>query len=255
MRMTSLHDTPDTPGADLAPDPSRRRLTGAALGGAALLLLPGLALRPAWAATSPGEALAAALATAMAGPGGTANAAHAANAASSATGRVLMLRHALAPGTFDPPGFRLGDCSTQRNLDDEGRRQAREIGAWMAERRLRPTRVRSSPWCRCVDTAQLAFAGDPAVDVWPALGSPHAGDAAANARALDDLRKGLREAMQRASGFEVWVTHNFVFSDFLGASADVGAGVLLGLDAQGAPQVRLRVGGDTFARTAGVGRG
>ena len=43
-------------------------------------------------------------------------------------GVVALFRHALAPGTFDPPGFRLGDCGTQRNLNDEGRAQARRIG-------------------------------------------------------------------------------------------------------------------------------
>src|SRR5687768_13463128 len=67
-----------------------------------------------------------------------------------AGGVVVALRHALAPGTFDPPGFRLGDCSTQRNLDDEGRAQARRIGQWFASRSLQPARVRSSPWCRCI---------------------------------------------------------------------------------------------------------
>lgn len=82
---------------------------------------------------------------------------------------VLALRHALAPGTFDPPGFRLGDCSMQRNLSDEGRAQARRIGAWFSARALLPARVRSSPWCRCVDTATLAFG---APERWAALGSP-----------------------------------------------------------------------------------
>lgn len=60
-------------------------------------------------------------------------------------GVVLALRHALAPGTFDPPEFRLGDCSTQRNLNDEGRAQARRVGDWFIARQLKPVRVRSSP--------------------------------------------------------------------------------------------------------------
>jgi phosphohistidine phosphatase SixA len=68
-------------------------------------------------------------------------------------GAVVAFRHALAPGTFDPPEFRLGDCGTQRNLSDEGRAQARRIGAWFRDRSLAPARVRSSPWCRCLDTA------------------------------------------------------------------------------------------------------
>ena len=84
-------------------------------------------------------------------------------------GVVAAFRHALAPGTFDPPGFRLGDCSTQRNLNDEGRAQARSVGAWFQQRQLQPGKVLSSPWCRCVDSATLAF-GTP--QVWAALGSP-----------------------------------------------------------------------------------
>jgi hypothetical protein len=78
-------------------------------------------------------------------------------AAIRAGAAVVAFRHALAPGTFDPPGFRLGDCSTQRNLNDEGRAQSRRLGAWFTERGLQPAAVRSSPWCRCIDTARLAF--------------------------------------------------------------------------------------------------
>ena len=72
-------------------------------------------------------------------------------------GVVLAFRHARAPGTFDPPAFRLADCSTQRNLSDEGRAQALNIGQWFKARDLRPAKVLSSPWCRCIDTAILAF--------------------------------------------------------------------------------------------------
>ncbi|MBY0411412.1 MAG: histidine phosphatase family protein, partial [Burkholderiaceae bacterium] len=67
-------------------------------------------------------------------------------------GVVAVFRHALAPGTFDPPGFRLGDCGTQRNLSDEGRAQAQRMGEWFKERQLQPDQVLSSPWCRWVDT-------------------------------------------------------------------------------------------------------
>jgi len=48
-------------------------------------------------------------------------------------GVAIFLRHALAPGFGDPPTFKLGDCSTQRNLSDAGRQQARQIGAALAE--------------------------------------------------------------------------------------------------------------------------
>ncbi len=158
-----------------------------------------------------------------------------------ATGGVLMLRHALAPGTFDPPGFRLGDCTTQRNLSDEGRRQARQIGAWFAARQWRPTQVRSSPWCRCLETARLAF-GD-RVEPWSALGSPRAGSEAVNAQALAQLREGLATVVKRGAGFEVWVTHQFVFSALLGEGAGSGEGALLGLGDEGTPRVIVRVTG------------
>lgn len=158
-----------------------------------------------------------------------------------AAGSVLMFRHALAPGTFDPPGFKLGDCATQRNLNDEGRRQARQLGAWFAARQLRPARVRTSPWCRCQETARLAF-GDRA-EPWPALGSPRAGDERSNAQALIQMRETLAAVVKRRAGFEVWVTHMFVFSALLGEGAGSGEGVLLGVGEDGAPQVRLRVTG------------
>jgi phosphohistidine phosphatase SixA len=77
-----------------------------------------------------------------------------------AGGRVILLRHAVTtPGVGDPPGMRLDDCSTQRNLTAEGRAHARAIGAAFHARRVNPERVLSSPWCRCLETAQLAFGG------------------------------------------------------------------------------------------------
>ena len=63
-------------------------------------------------------------------------------------GHVLMIRHALAPGTGDPPEFRLGDCATQRNLDERGRTQARAIGDWLRARGVTAAEVYSSQWCR-----------------------------------------------------------------------------------------------------------
>ncbi|QQS11743.1 MAG: histidine phosphatase family protein [Rhodospirillales bacterium] len=79
-----------------------------------------------------------------------------------AGGVDLLIRHARAPGTYDPPGFRLDDCATQRNLSDEGRAQARRLGAALTARGVRVAEVRSSRWCRCRDTAREAFgAGEP----------------------------------------------------------------------------------------------
>ncbi|MFN3305472.1 MAG: histidine phosphatase family protein [Roseateles sp.] len=87
-------------------------------------------------------------------------------------GDVLLFRHALAPGGGDPDGLRLGDCSTQRNLSNAGRDQARRIGEQLRQRLgpLRVTAMWASPWCRTLDTARLAFPDLP-VQAQPAFGS------------------------------------------------------------------------------------
>jgi broad specificity phosphatase PhoE len=86
-------------------------------------------------------------------------------------GHVLYIRHSLTePGVGDPPGFRLQDCSTQRNLSDEGRAQARRLGQSLAERKVPIGEVLSSPWCRCLETARLAFGR---ASVWDALSNLH----------------------------------------------------------------------------------
>jgi broad specificity phosphatase PhoE len=73
-------------------------------------------------------------------------------------GQVILIRHAVTtPGSGDPPGMRLDDCSTQRNLSDEGRQHARRIGEEFRKRQIPVERVLSSPWCRCLETARLAF--------------------------------------------------------------------------------------------------
>ena len=74
-----------------------------------------------------------------------------------APGSVVVLRHSFAPGGFDPPDARLDDCSTQRNLDARGRAQAQRIGDAFRQRGISVGTVRSSPRCRCLDTARLAF--------------------------------------------------------------------------------------------------
>lgn len=73
-------------------------------------------------------------------------------------GQVLFVRHASTePGAGDPAGFRLDDCATQRNLSDEGREEARRLGGALRRRGVPIGAVVSSPWCRCLETARLAF--------------------------------------------------------------------------------------------------
>ena len=164
-----------------------------------------------------------------------------AEAALRSGGVVLAMRHALAPGTYDPPEFKLGECGTQRNLNDEGRAQARDIGAWFEARALKPARVRSSPWCRCVDTATLAFG---AAAPWAALGSPRAAGDARNAEHVKMLRQALVTASASGRRFEVWVTHNFVLAELAGENTGSGEGLVLRANRTGAPEVlaRLNIG-------------
>ena len=95
---------------------------------------------------------------------------------------VALLRHASAPGTDDPPGFRLDDCSTQRNLSEAGREQARSIGARFREHGIENVVIYSSQWCRCLETAKLLDLGK--VNRFPGLNS--------------FFRDGSREAVQTA---------------------------------------------------------
>ncbi len=77
----------------------------------------------------------------------------------AAEGHVVIMRHALAPGTGDPGNFALRDCGTQRNLSGQGRAQAARIGARLREAGLASVRVLSSQWCRCLETAELLGLG------------------------------------------------------------------------------------------------
>ena len=72
-------------------------------------------------------------------------------------GKLIFIRHAYAPGSGDPNNFNLDDCSTQRNLSKEGRKQAEYIGKFFRNNKIKIEKVLSSEWCRCKETAQIAF--------------------------------------------------------------------------------------------------
>ncbi len=72
-------------------------------------------------------------------------------------GKLIFIRHAYAPGSGDPNNFNLNDCSTQRNLSEEGRKQAEYIGKFFIDNEINIDKVLSSEWCRCKETAQIAF--------------------------------------------------------------------------------------------------
>ena len=71
--------------------------------------------------------------------------------------KIILIRHALAPGGGDPPGFKIDDCKTQRNLDKVGIEQSKAIGKLFKKNKIPVDKVLSSQWCRCKDTAKYAF--------------------------------------------------------------------------------------------------
>jgi len=72
-------------------------------------------------------------------------------------GKLIFIRHAYAPGNGDPNNFNLNDCSTQRNLSEDGRKQAKQIGEYFRKNKIKIEKVLSSEWCRCKETAKIAF--------------------------------------------------------------------------------------------------
>jgi phosphohistidine phosphatase SixA len=151
----------------------------------------------------------------------------------NAGGRVLMIRHAYAPGSGDPANFQIGDCATQRNLNDAGREQARRIGVWLRARGITAARVYTSQWCRCRETAELLGLG-PVADL-PALNSfyERPRDREPNLAALEAFF-----ARQPADGpLVVLVTHYVTIAGITGQGVSSGEGVLLQL--QGSRDVEV----------------
>ena len=142
-------------------------------------------------------------------------------------GGVLLIRHAATePGLGDPPEFVLGQCRTQRNLSEEGRQASRQLGLAFRQLGIQPDAVRSSQWCRCQDTARLAFGQ---FEDWPALNSTFAGqgDAAAQQAAL-------RQRLQNLplGRMEVWVTHQVNMTALTDAYPAMGEGFLVNRQAR-----------------------
>lgn len=132
-----------------------------------------------------------------------------------APGAIAMMRHALAPGTGDPPNHTIGDCSTQRNLSDEGREHARKTGEALRAAGIDFDTVFTSQWCRSRDTAVLLGFGPP-VDA-PVLNS-FFGRSGLRARQTRDLRDLLGQATER----RMLVTHQVNISALTGSGARSG---------------------------------
>ena len=142
-------------------------------------------------------------------------------------GCVVLLRHAQTePGIGDPPSFRLDQCSTQRNLSANGRAQSQRIGQWFKDRKLQASAVKSSVWCRCKDTADLAFGTH---IVLPALASTFE-DSAIHAGQTKTLRALLRAVP--LGQFEVWVSHQVNITALTGEVPAMGEALIVGNDAK-----------------------
>ena len=146
---------------------------------------------------------------------------------------VLLMRHADAPGVGDPPGYRLDDCATQRNLGDKGRREAAQVGAWLAKQGVTSALVLSSAWCRCQDTARLLDKGP--VTVEKALGS-FFGDMSqqrAQNAALTELVRTTLAANPRKP--VILVTHHVNIEAYTGKVLGAGDMVVVKVDRAGRP--------------------
>lgn len=144
-------------------------------------------------------------------------------------GHVLVLRHARAPGVGDPSGMVLGDCGTQRNLDDRGRAQARRLGERLRGAGFTEARVFTSQWCRCRETARLLGLGP--VEDLPALNSFFAEPSrrAAQTRAWREVL----DRLPRAGAPVVFVSHQVNITALTGSFPDSGEGCLLRLLPEG----------------------
>ena len=160
-----------------------------------------------------------------------------------AGGHILLIRHALAPGSGDPANFRIGDCSTQRNLDYRGRKQANAIGDWLRSNGITSAKVYSSQWCRCLETAELLELG--LVAELPALNSFYelTQDRQPNLKAL---RKFIAE--QPSDGvLVILVTHLVTISAIANEGVSSGEGVLLKLNRDAPYEIVGRLNFDSMS--------
>ena len=145
-------------------------------------------------------------------------------------GTIAIMRHALAPGTGDPAGFRLEDCATQRLLDARGRAQARQIGAALRDAGLRFDRVLTSQWCRTRETATL-------LDVGPVEDAPALNSFFQDFSTRSDQTQALRDLLAKTEGKLLLVTHQVNISALTGVGTRSGEVLVLRLVGQDAQVV------------------
>ena len=144
---------------------------------------------------------------------------------------VLLMRHADAPGFGDPTGYRLDQCSTQRNLGEQGKKQALAIGQWLKTQGINTANVISSPWCRCIDTARLLNKGS--VKISPALGS-FFDDMSLEKQQTLALEKLIQNQLNESPTIPlILVTHHVNIQAYAGKVVNVGDMVLVKVDKNG----------------------
>lgn len=147
------------------------------------------------------------------------------------TGYVVLLRHAqTVAGTGAPPGFRLEDCATQRNLSAEGREQATRIGQAFKRQNVNVVQVLSSQYCRCLETARLMNVGT--VEPAPILNSIFEDRSTADTQLQQTNQQILNH--RGKPGVIVMVTHYANISALSGVAPQSGDAVVVRVDEQGA---------------------
>jgi phosphohistidine phosphatase SixA len=145
-------------------------------------------------------------------------------------GHIVLMRHAqTVAGTGDPPNFKLSECATQRNLNELGRAQSRAWGQAFATRQIPLAGAYSSQWCRCVDTAKIAFAPLTRVETWPALNS-HFDTPQTGGIQAEQVRGGIGVRMKPGRNI-VLVTHQVNITELTGRAPAMGDAVVLRWDA------------------------
>ena len=145
-------------------------------------------------------------------------------------GYVLLLRHTIAPGVGDPENFKLNDCSTQRNLSQLGRDDAKAVGDWIKRRDIKISRVESSRWCRAKQTAQLLGIGR--VRLNSNLDSLFESKDPAKAIQTVRVKKQIVD-WRNKSGLLVLVGHFVNIGAVAGVGVGSGEGVLVKADSKG----------------------
>lgn len=153
-------------------------------------------------------------------------------------GVVVLMRHALAPGGGDPPGFRLGDCRTQRNLSAEGRAQARRIGESIRDSGIEVAGVLASPWCRSAQTARLLDMGQVRTRAY--LGSTFTASSAVSKRRESRTRQ-LIESHRGSKGALILVGHYANILDLTGLTTDSGEAIAVRMTKDGDIEILDRI--------------